>query len=184
MTGPIPLRVALGSTLRAVVVVTILLTAYYVVPVRPGSAVLTAVTSAALLVLVTLLLVFARSARRINRSHYPLIAGAESLIIVLAIFLVGFSFVYLVLSSSAPDTFSEPLSRSGALYFSVTVLSTVGFGDITPETDPSRLLVAGQMLIDIGLIAGALRLIFGMARKADRRQRALLTNHEQTGQAS
>ena len=75
------------------------------------------------------------------------------------------------MSLNAPDTFSEPLNRTGALYFAVTVLSTVGFGDITPKTDPSRWLVMAQMIIDLGLIAGALRLLFRVARRADERQR-------------
>ena len=33
-----------------------------------------------------------------------------------------------------------------------TVLSTVGFGDITPRTDPTRVMVSIQMLLDLVLI--------------------------------
>jgi hypothetical protein len=79
--------------------------------------------------------VFLHQTRRINRSQYPLLAGAEMLIVVLAIFLIGFAFIFLSMSASAPESFSEPLNRTGAAYFAITVLSTVGFGDITPESD-------------------------------------------------
>ena len=40
--------------------------------------------------------------------------------------------------------FGEPLIRSGALYFSVTVFSTVGFGEVTAKADPARLIVTAQ----------------------------------------
>jgi voltage-gated potassium channel len=167
-----PFRVLVRAIARIVLVVGLLLTAYLLVPLQQGSAAYSAVTWAALLALVALVGVFVHQTRRINRSQYPLMAGAESLIVILVIFLIGFAFVYLVMSTSAPDTFSEPLNRTGALYFAITVLSTVGFGDITPKSDPSRWLVAGQMLIDIAFIAGALRLLLSIARRADERQRA------------
>ena len=172
MTGRIPIGVLVRSVARLVLGIAVLLAAYMLVPLQRESTVVSAVTWAVLLAVVGLVGVFAHQTRRINRSEYPLMAGAESLIFVLAIFLIGIAFVYLVMSTSAPDTFSEPLNRTGALYFAITVLSTVGFGDITPKSDPSRWLVAAQMLIDIGLIAGALRLLFGIARRADERQRA------------
>ena len=172
MTRPVPLRVLIQSVMRMVVIVALLLVTYFFVPIHEGSTVTSAVVWAALLALVAIIGVFVHQTRRINRSQYPLLAGGETLIIVLAIFLIGFAFVYLSMSASAPDTFSEPLNRTGAVYFAITVLSTVGFGDITPKSDPSRWLVSAQMLIDIGFIAGALRLIFDIARRADRRQRA------------
>jgi F0F1-type ATP synthase assembly protein I len=169
--GTVPVRVLARSIAQIVIVVAVLLTGYLLVPVQADSAAVSAVAWAALLAFVSVVVVFLHQARRITHAAYPLLAGAEALIILLAIFLIGFAFIYLVMSTSAPDTFSEPLNRTGALYFAITVLSTVGFGDITPKSDPSRWLVSAQMLIDIGLIAGALRLIFGIARKAEERRR-------------
>lgn len=169
MTQQIPFRALALSVLRMVMVVAVLIGAYLVVPIHPESPVTSAVVWASLLALVALIGVFLHQTRRINRSNHPMLAGAETLIIVLAIFVVGFSFVYLSMSTSAPDTFSEPLNRAGAFYFTMTVLSTVGFGDITPKTDLSRWLVSAQMGIGIGFLAGALRLIFGIAKRADQR---------------
>lgn len=165
-------RVLAMAVLRIVAVIAVLLAAYLVVPVEPDSSVISAVIWAGLLALVGVIVAFLHQTRRINRSEFPLLAAAESLIVLLAIFLIGFAFVYFVMSTNAPDAFSEPLNRTGAMYFAITVLSTVGFGDITPEVDPSRWLVSAQMLIDIGLIAGALRVIFGIARRAEERRHA------------
>jgi hypothetical protein len=47
--------------------------------------------------------------------------------------LITFAAVYLSLSESSDTHFSEPLNHTGALYLVITVFSTVGFGDITPE---------------------------------------------------
>ena len=179
MSAQIPARVLFVTALRTALAVALLMGAYLVVPIHNDSPASSAVTWAVLLALVLLVGVFLFQARRIYRSRYPLMAAVETLIVILTIFLIGFAIVYLSMSASAPDTFSEPLNRTGAMYFAITVLSTVGFGDITPESDPSRWLVSAQMLIDIGFLAGALRLIFGIARRADARQQDTSTHPDQ-----
>jgi hypothetical protein len=70
------------------------------------------------------------------------------------------------MARSNPATFGAPLDRSSALYFTVTVFSTVGFGDITPKTDPARLIVTVQMLTDLAVLAIVVRLIFGAATRS------------------
>jgi len=49
------------------------------------------------------------------------------------------------------------LTRSDSLYFTVTVFSTVGFGDITPKTELARLLVTGQMVVDVIILGSQSR---------------------------
>jgi UDP-N-acetylmuramyl pentapeptide phosphotransferase/UDP-N-acetylglucosamine-1-phosphate transferase len=69
------------------------------------------------------------------------------------IFLLLFAATYFVLDRISANNFSEPLTRTDALYFTVTVFATVGFGDITAMTEGTRALVTGQMVVDI-LIVG------------------------------
>ena len=66
-----------------------------------------------------------------------------------------FLFLFASLSTMArsnPATFGGPLNRISAFYFTVTVFSTVGFGDITPKTGISQLVVTVQMLSDLAVI--------------------------------
>jgi voltage-gated potassium channel len=108
--------------------------------------------------------VFAWQIRRINVAELPELRAIEALGIVVAVFLVAFSAIYLAMSHQSASTFTQPLDHTRALYFTVTIFSTVGFGDITPKTDTSRLVVAAQMLLDLVVIGAVVRLLFNAAK--------------------
>jgi hypothetical protein len=77
---------------------------------------------------------------------------------------IVFAFTYLTLSHGEQSDFSERLDRATAIYFTVTVLATVGFGDIVAKTDASRMIVTLQMLLDLALVVGLARLVVEAAR--------------------
>ena len=86
--------------------------------------------------------------------------------------MILFAFTYLSLSHDRPSNFSQPLNKISAVYFSVTILSTVGFGDITGKSDLARLLVTAQILLDFLLVFGIVRALLFAARVGVRRQQA------------
>lgn len=47
----------------------------------------------------------------------------------------------------------EKLSWINSVYFSVVSLTTVGYGDIVPKTDPGKIFVCFYLLAGIGIIA-------------------------------
>jgi voltage-gated potassium channel len=102
--------------------------------------------------------------RRISQALLPELRSIEALGVIIAVFLVAFSSTYLAMSHEAATTFTMSLDHIRALYFTVTVFSTVGFGDITPRTDVARLVVSAQMLLDLVLIGAVVRIIFSAAR--------------------
>ena len=51
----------------------------------------------------------------------------------------------------------EDWSWVDSLYFSVVAVTTVGFGDLTPTTDASKLFTIAYILVGIALIATFLR---------------------------
>lgn len=102
--------------------------------------------------------------RRISQALLPELRSIEGLSVIIAVFLVAFSSTYLAMSHQAATTFTMSLDHVRALYFTVSVFSTVGFGDITPRTDGARLVVSAQMLLDLVLIGAVVRIIFNAAR--------------------
>ena len=107
--------------------------------------------------------VFAWQIRRISVAELPELRAVEALGIVIVVFLVLFSGIYLAMSHDAPRTFTQTLDHIQALYFTISIFSTVGFGDIT-RADTARVLVSIQMLLDLVIIGAAVRLIFSAAR--------------------
>jgi len=126
------------------------------------------VTSVVVLVVGVILLgvIVAVRVRQIVRDPNPGLRAAEALALVVPLFVALFSWSYVLLSAADPGAFSEPLNRIDAAYFCLMILSTVGFGDISPTADLSRLLVAGQIVISLTLLAGAVRVISVAARAA------------------
>ena len=103
--------------------------------------------------------------RAILRSDYPGIRATQALAATTPLFLLLFASAYLLMSLDDPATFTEPLSRSDALYFTITVFSTVGFGDITPQGETARLVVAAQMLLDLVVLGLGIQVILGAVRR-------------------
>ncbi len=108
--------------------------------------------------------VLAWQIRRIAAARLPELRAVEALGVVIALFLALFSSIYLAMSHESVKTFTQQLDHVRALYFTVSIFSTVGFGDITPRTDTARLVVSAQMLLDLAIIGAVVRLIFNAAR--------------------
>ncbi len=103
-------------------------------------------------------------ARSIVKANYPELRAIEALGFILALFLALFAALYLAMSHNSASTFTEPLDHMRALYFTVTVFSTVGFGDITAKTDTARAVVSAQMVLDLVLIGLVVRLLVTAVR--------------------
>ena len=102
--------------------------------------------------------------RVIQRSRYPAVQAIEGLAFAVPLFLLLFAAGYYVLASATPGAFNEPVNRTDALYFTLTVFSTVGFGDIVPVTQPARVTVMVQMVADLLILGVLLRAVTGAVR--------------------
>jgi len=108
----------------------------------------------------------------IVRAEHPVLRAVEALAFALLMLVVVFAFTYLTISRADPQSFSETLGRVDAMYFTVSTVSTVGLGDITPASLGARLVVTFQMLFDLALLAGLVRMVILATRAGLRRQEA------------
>jgi hypothetical protein len=151
-------RVLARSLITAVLVVAI----FAVLPVDAAQGTSSLVGLAAGLVLLVLLV--GVRVRQILHDTHPRARAAEGLALVVPLFVALFAWTYLLLSQAEPAAFSEPLDRIGAAYFTLSILSTVGFGDISAQSDLARLLVSAQIVLTFTLLAGVVRLILDAGR--------------------
>lgn len=109
---------------------------------------------------------------RLARSRRPLLAGLSFTVVLATILVLSYSWLYVSLSVSDAAYFTEPLTKASAAYFTVTVLSTVGFGDITPVGDTARMVVTSQMVVGFTVITLAIRAVATSTQTAIRKKHA------------
>lgn len=159
-------RSALLTAVRAVLTVAALLVAYYLLPLDSAFTVRTVVALVVGVLLVGLLLGW--QVHTIMRSARPGLRAIAAVAAALPFFVMLFAATYYLLERSDPGSFTEAMSRTDALYFTMTVFSTVGFGDITPRTELARLLTTGQMTANFLLIGVAARFLLGAVQEGRR----------------
>ena len=147
-----------------------LVTIYYLLPFDRSST----WAAATILVVGLVLLVglVAYQVRSIIRSRFPVLRAVEALATSVPLFLLLFAGAYVVLSTLSASSFGQRLTHTDALYFTVTVFSTVGFGDITAKTEGARLVVTAQMIADLLIIGLGIRVILSAVTRSRQLQPA------------
>jgi hypothetical protein len=158
------------TVLRAAGSAAALVAIYYLLPLDHSST--PAAVATLIIGLVALIALIAFHARSITRSPFPVLRAIEALAINVSLFVLLFAATYVVLAAISTSNFGEHLSHTDGLYFTVTVFSTVGFGDITAKTETARLVVTGQMIADLIILGLAIKIILGAVKRGRQRQTA------------
>jgi Ion channel len=161
-------RLIWWATVRSVLIAAVLVVLYYVLPLdRPWD-------SATWIRLLAGLLVFAAvmmwGIRTIAGSRYPGVRAAEALALIIPFFLLLFASTYFEMARASASSFTQPLTRTDALYFTVTVFSTVGFGDITAKSETARVVLIVQMLADLVVLGAGIRVLLGAVQRSRERR--------------
>lgn len=107
----------------------------------------------------------------IMRAEHPRLRAVAAIATSIPLFLMLFATAYFLLGRAETGAFTETLSRTDSLYFTVTVFSTVGFGDIAPKVAEARVLVMFQMIGDLVVIGVLGRVIItAVSRGLQRRE--------------
>ena len=161
-------RLIIAAVLRGLVVTTVLVVLYYLMPLDQPWDTGTAVR------LVIGLLVFAGitvwQVKAVAGSRYPGLRAAEALGLIIPLYLLLFASTYFLMERASAANFTQSLSRTDALYFSVTVFTTVGFGDIAAKSETARVVLIVQMLADLALLGAGARVLLGAVRRGQQRR--------------
>jgi voltage-gated potassium channel len=130
-----------------------LLVVFYAVPVTG----LTLSGRTVVSVLLTLLGVACLGWAITGQARRQLVAGADanmqSLVMLLELVAVVFAFGYYVLALSTPGQVAGLETRTDALYFTLSTVATVGYGDVHAVGQLARGLVIVQIVFDAVFVA-------------------------------
>jgi hypothetical protein len=96
--------------------------------------------------------------RQARRPEYGQAVRLEALVALVYAFLVFCSLVYVGLASKGGE-FVGLNDRIDALYFTMSTVGTVGFGDVHAEGKAARVVVTGQIFFDLVFLAAIARII-------------------------
>ena len=156
------------ALLRSLIATAALIALYYLSPLAHLDRVPIAVSL--VVALLILLAITIWQVRAITRATYPALRAIEALAGTVPLFLLLFAACYFLMAQDDPANFNHPLTRTDALYFTVTVFTTVGFGDITATSQIARLLVTIQMLLDLLILGLGVQVFIGAVRLARQNQ--------------
>ncbi|TYB49621.1 potassium channel family protein [Actinomadura chibensis] len=160
----------LRTVARVALTTAVVLGAFFAAPLTGPFTPVSAVVLGALLVALAGLVGW--QARAIARARSPRLRAAEALATSVPLFILVFATGYCLLANNDPPGFNERLTHVDSLYFTITVFSSVGFGDIVPVSQAARGLTTVQMLGDLVFLGLAARVFLeamrrGLERRAD-----------------
>jgi voltage-gated potassium channel len=167
-TAPIPAttarKVIAWGLIRALASTAALVTLYFVVPLDRLRFVPLGLTLTVAVVL--LIAIGTWQVRAIATSPHPRLRGIESLAVTVPLYILLFAAAYYGLAAQDPTSFNaDGLTRLDALYFAVTIFSSVGFGDIFATSQTARTLVTVQMVLNLLVLGAGIRVFVGAARR-------------------
>ena len=163
---------------RSALTVSALLALYAVIPVPGNQADLGLTVVLALAGLGGLTYAFLVLANHARQAKDQTSVRLEALVAVLYAFIVFTSLVYLALASDEGQ-FTGLHTRVDALYFTMSTIATVGFGDVHATGQVARTVVTVQIFLDLIIVGLVARII--LPSVVDARMRARQAATQQTG---
>lgn len=148
--------------LEIVVVLAVAVGAYFLVPVSAearGSEWLRVVLGLGLL-LVLVVLVLRQVLLQIQHPDRRL----DGLVVAIVVSVCGFALLFFAIATHRDDQFVGIQTRIDALYYTMSTLLTVGYGDVHATGQAARALVLLQMVFNVVVIATAVTTLSNQVR--------------------
>ena len=76
---------------------------------------------------------------------------------LVVLLVMAFSLAFFLLELASPGQIAELHTRTDALYFTLSTMATVGYGDVHAEGQAARALVCGVIAFDVVVVASLVR---------------------------
>jgi voltage-gated potassium channel len=153
----------LHRTVGTVLLVAAATVVYYFIPVpRVGAGSWTVLFFAGAGVLGVLILLAVRQLLHAGED-----AGIRGLVLLLTVTVLFFSWADASVAK-LPGQFTDLHDKTDALYFNVSTLATVGFGDVHPVGQLARAAVTLQIVFNLVFLGAAVSMITGVVRRRAR----------------
>jgi voltage-gated potassium channel len=164
-------RMVFFSAIRSILFAAVIVAAYFTLPFNRSMSAgpITGVVVGMVVVATTLAL----QIRATMRSPFPGMRAVESLALSGPLFLILFATTHYLIGHNDAHSYSQAMTRLDALYFTLTVFTTVGFGDIAPVSELARTVTMLQMIGDVLLIFVIARVLFGAVKVGIQRRTRL-----------
>ncbi len=157
-------RLMVRSLVRAILLLAVLTLAYFELPFTLLSR--TSHLTAFLVGATVVIAVLAAQFRHILRSPYPRLRAVEALMTSGPLFIVLFAALHFVIGQLNSASYTQPMTRLDALYFTVATFATVGYGDLSPVSQAARLAALVQMVCGLFLVGVIARLLLSITQES------------------
>ena len=134
-----------------------LLVAYYAFPVdfdrAPGFVIVSLVVTLAGLALIGWTMV--SELGHLRRGEASRSSPVLAMLILLLV--MSFSLAFFLLELASPGQIADLHTRTDALYFTLSTMATVGYGDVHAEGQAARALVSAVIAFDVVVVASLVR---------------------------
>ncbi|QDP94857.1 two pore domain potassium channel family protein [Microlunatus elymi] len=147
--------------LRGIVAVVLAVVVYFLVPLGEGhdNVVVRAVLTVTFLLLLVALVIW-QMGRQVRDPN----SRVDGLALAVVVAVLGFALGFYRMALSQPGQIIGLQTRVDALYFTLTTLLTIGYGDIHAAGQEARVLVIVQMVFNVVVLATAASLLTSRLR--------------------
>jgi voltage-gated potassium channel len=139
---------------------------YFVVPVSPRLPAEAIVLRALAAVAALAILAFAILWQVRLTMEHGLDRRVDGLVVSLVIVVLAFALGFYLLNAQDPEQLEGLATRVDALYFTMSTLTTVGFGDVHATGQSARIMVVIQMAFNLVFVATAAAVLSARVRAA------------------
>ena len=93
--------------------------------------------------------------------------SSPALAMLILLLVMSFSLAFFLLESVSPGQIADLRTRTDALYFTLSTMATVGYGDVHAEGQAARALVSAVIAFDVVVVASLVR--WSTMRRPDER---------------